>query len=44
MAAVRFSRKQVFLAEGIMMELVFASGSDPARVNACRRRDLAAIW
>jgi hypothetical protein len=43
MAAVRFSRKQVFLAEGIMIELVFARGNDPAQVGRLLPQDLAAI-
>jgi len=32
-AAVRFSRKRVFLGEGIMIELIFARGNDPAQVK-----------
>jgi hypothetical protein len=33
MAAVRLSHKRVFLGEGIMIELIFARGSDPAQVK-----------
>jgi hypothetical protein len=42
-AAVRLSRKRVFLGEGIMVEVIFARGDDPGQVGTCRRRDLAAI-
>jgi hypothetical protein len=33
MAAVRFSHKGVLPGEGIMIELIFAHGNDPARVQ-----------
>jgi len=33
MAAVRFWHKRVFPGEGIMMELIFACGSDPAQAR-----------
>jgi hypothetical protein len=43
MAAVRLSHKRVFPGEGVMIEVIFARGNDPAQVGTCRRRDLAAI-
>ena len=33
MAAVWLSHKRVFLGEGIMIELIFARGNDPAQVG-----------
>jgi len=43
MAAVRFSRKRVFLGEGIMIELIFAGGNDPDQVRHLSPQDLATI-
>lgn len=40
----RLSHKRVFLGEGIMIELTFARGSDPAQVERLPPQDLAAIW
>ena len=40
----RLSHKRVFLGEGIMLELIFARGSDPAQVKRLPPQDLAAIW
>jgi hypothetical protein len=44
MAAVRLSHKRVFLGEGIMIEVIFARGNDPAQVGACRRRIWRRYW
>jgi len=44
MAAVRLSHKQVFLGEGIMIEVIFARGNDPAQVSTCRRRIWRRYW
>jgi hypothetical protein len=32
-AAARFSHKRVFLGEGIMIEVIFAHGTDPAQIQ-----------
>jgi hypothetical protein len=35
--------QRAFPGEGIMIEVIFARGNDPAQVGTCRRRDLATI-